>query len=226
MGRRLAKRAENREAILAAARQEIAEHGGGGLSMRAVARAVDLVSSAVYRYFPTREALLTELIVESYGHLGAALEAALGGSVQEAVASGHRSDAWDTLARSFRDWARSHPHEFQLIYGTPIPGYVAPPQTIPAAEAVAGPFLRVGAGDVIPTFEATELVDQLTPLVDRFAPDVTPSGAAAVLAELAALVGMVNLELAGHLVGTADPADQLFSALIQRQVATLGLRSA
>ena len=50
-----------------------------------------------------------------------------------------------------------------------------------------------------------------------------PSGVAATLAELAALVGFVNLELSGHFVGTADPADRLFDALVRRQCATLRL---
>ena len=54
-------------------------------------------------------------------------------------------------------------------------------------------------------------------------PEGEPSGAAAVLAELAALVGLVGLVLAGHFVGTADPADRLYAALLDRQVATLAL---
>jgi len=53
--------------------------------------------------------------------------------------------------------------------------------------------------------------------------DMDAAGAAGVLAELAALVGFVGLELGGHFVGTADPADALYDALLGRQVATLGL---
>ena len=73
VGVREQSRARTTAAILAAARAEIAEHGGGGLSMRAVAREVGMVSSAVYRYFPTREALLTAMILESYEGLASAL---------------------------------------------------------------------------------------------------------------------------------------------------------
>lgn len=213
-------RAENRaqtvNAILSAARTEIATHGGGGLSMRAVAREVGLVSSAVYRYFPTREALLTAMIIDSYGHLAEALETG---------ARGRRTPAtqWGALAGAMRDWAVTHPHEFQLIYGTPVPGYVAPPETVPAAEAVARPFLTAGGHRSVEGFGRRALRNQMTPLraVDR---ELSTSGAAAVLAELAALVGFVSLELAGHFVGTADPADHLFDALVARQTQTLGLR--
>lgn len=210
-GKREETRERNTTRILEVARREIARHGGGGLSMRAVAREVGMVSSAVYRYFPTREALLTAMIVESYGSLDAAL-----------AAVPHHADParrWRALSRAFRDWGLAAPHEFQLIYGTPIPGYVAPPETVPAAAAVAGHFLDVGARRAVPAYASPRLRSQLATVVAGS--DLDPSGAAGVIAELAALVGVVLLELGGHLVGTADPADQLYAALLDRQVATL-----
>ncbi|NYG36370.1 TetR/AcrR family transcriptional regulator [Janibacter alkaliphilus] len=220
-GAREESRARTTAAILGAARAEIAEHGGGGLSMRAVAREVGMVSSAVYRYFPTREALLTAMILESYGSLADALRRALDEATDEepTLAPGAR---WAALGHAFRGWARARPHEFQLIYGTPVPGYVAPPETVPAAAAVARPFLEVGAGGQVAGYDEPALVAQMSALQQE-APGAEPSGAAAVLAELAALVGLVSLELAGHLVGTADPADHLVDALLERQAATLGL---
>lgn len=212
-GAREESRARTTAAILAAARAEIAEHGGGGLSMRAVAREVGMVSSAVYRYFPTREALLTAMIVESYGSLADAL-----GEVR----ARQPARRWVALGEAFRGWALARPHEFQLIYGTPVPGYIAPPETVPAAAAVARPFLEVGATGEPAPFASRTLTRQMGALTDA-APGATAAGSAAVLAELAACVGTVSLELAGHLVGTADPADHLYAALLQRQVDTLGL---
>jgi AcrR family transcriptional regulator len=213
VGRREAGRARNTAAILAAARREIAEHGGAGLSMRAVAREVGLVSSAVYRYFPTREALLTAMIVESYGNLATALE----------QVEPHPPDQrWRELGRALRDWGRSSPHEFQLIYGTPVPGYFAPPETIPAAARVAQPFLELGARHRVDAYDDRRLARQMTAALE-LVHEGEPSGVAAVLAEFAALVGMVGLELAGHFVGTADPADRLYNALLDRQVQTLAL---
>lgn len=208
-------RAQNIAAILDAARDQIAVHGGGGLSMRAVARDVGLVSSAIYRYFPTREALLTAMIVESYGHLAEALESGVRGRRTPRT-------RWLALARSMRNWAVTNPHEFQLIYGTPVPGYVAPPETVPAAEAVARPFLAVGAGHDVVGFTEHRLVAQMAARQPTAAA-TSPSGVAATLAELATLVGFVGLEIAGHFVGSADPADPLFEAVLRRQVQTLGL---
>lgn len=200
-------------AILTAAREQIATHGGGGLSMRAVAREVGLVSSAVYRYFPSREALITAMVIESFGHLDAVLDA---------VRAGRPDRRWIGLGQALRGWARAAPHAVQLIYGTPIPGYVAPPETIPAAAAVAGHFLEVGARRRVPVFDDLGLARQMSGALD-LVPGGEASGAAAVLAELAALVGLVSLELSGHFVGTADPADRLYAALLERQVETLGL---
>ncbi|WP_040159465.1 TetR/AcrR family transcriptional regulator [Nigerium massiliense] len=184
-------REENRErveaAIRAAAREQIRTVGGGALSMRAIARDVGLVSSAIYRYFPTREALLTALIIESYGSLGDALE----------TVRGEGADRWRDAAVALRGWATERPHEFQLIYGTPIPGYAAPPETIPLAGRVAEPFFAAAG---------IETADQ---------PD-----AAGVLAALAELIGLLTLEFGGHFAGVTDPAE-LYAYAVERQAGEL-----
>ncbi len=213
MGKRDEARVRTTAAILDAARRAIAEQGGGALSMRAIAREVGMVSSAVYRYFPTREALLTTLIIESYGNLDRALTQA---------SDAGASPAWTVLGQAFRNWAMEAPNEFQLIYGTPIPGYAAPPETIPAAAAVARHFLAAGASSAPAPFDVPELTRQLDGLAAEL-PGTQPAGAAAVLTELAGLVGFIGLELAGHFVGTADPGDALFAALLRRQCTTLAV---
>lgn len=205
MGKRDDNRSDVTARIVTAARAEIQAKGGVGLSMRAVAREVGMASSAVYRYFPTREALITAMITESYGHLDEALQS---------------ETTWAALASALRRWARANKHEFQLIYGTPIPGYVAPAETVPAAERVARHFLQTVGHREVDAFDDANLGSQMAPLTR----DATPSGAAAVLAELAALVGFVSLEISGHFVGTADPADFLFAALVRRQEVTLGVQ--
>jgi len=210
-GSRDESRRRTTAAILSAARTAIAQQGAGALSMRAIARDVGMVSSAVYRYFPTRDALLTTMILESYGNLARALVAA----AQEAA-------EWRSLGRALRDWARGVPHEFQLIYGTPIPGYRAPPETIPAAAAVVAPFLAVAGRSSPAAFSGPVLVGQFQALADDLG-GANPAGVAAVVTELAALVGFVGLELAGHFVGVADPGEALYEALLERQVQSLGL---
>lgn len=211
MASRAQAREETTARILAAARDQIAREGAAALSTRAVAREVGMVSSALFRYFPSRDALHTALIAGSYEQLASALDAV----------PRHRQAArrWTALAVALRGWAREHPHEFQLIYGTPIPGYAAPPETVALAAAVARPFLEAGARGPVAGFD--RVAAQMSEL-ERIT-GVDPAGGAAVLAELAALVGLLTLELGGHLVGTADPADELFAALVARQVRTLGM---
>ena len=66
-------RAELTEEILAAAHEETGRaDGAAGLSLRAVARRLEMVPSALYRYFPNRDALLTALIVDAYQALAGA----------------------------------------------------------------------------------------------------------------------------------------------------------
>ena len=73
-GVRARARAEVRASILAAAARRVATDGAIDLSLRAVARDVGMVSSAVYRYFASRDELLTALIIEAYDSLGEHVE--------------------------------------------------------------------------------------------------------------------------------------------------------
>src|SRR5487761_1782376 len=79
---------------------------GAQLSQRAVARELGVVSSALYRYFPSRDDLLTALIIDAYDALGAAAEAAGAAAGQ----AGYR-DRWRACCQAVRDWALAHPHE-------------------------------------------------------------------------------------------------------------------
>ena len=124
-------RAHTTEAILAAARTQLAEVGAAALSLRAVAREVGMVSSAVYRYFPSRDELLTALILEAYDAVGEAAETA-----HDASAGAGARERWVAVWRGVRSWAQAHPAQYALIYGSPVPGYVAPADTLPAAGRV------------------------------------------------------------------------------------------
>ena len=123
-------RAELTREIKEAARRQLAETGAPQLSLRAVARELGLVSSALYRYFPSRDDLLTALIIDAYDSLGEAAEAAAAANGTAGPRSG-----WRAVCHAIRDWARANPHEYALIYGSPVPGYQAPRDTVgPAAR--------------------------------------------------------------------------------------------
>jgi AcrR family transcriptional regulator len=117
--------------IIESARRQLATEGAPGLSLRAVARELGVASSALYRYVSSRDELLTLLIIEGYDALGAAAEAA-----ESTVDSADLAARWLAVCHAVRDWALAHPHEYALLYGSPVPGYVAP-------EATVGPATRV-----------------------------------------------------------------------------------
>lgn len=130
-GIRAKARHQMREAILDAARAHLAENGAAGLSLRAVARDVGMVSSALYRYFDSRDALLTALIIDAYDSLGAQVEAA-----EAAVARDDLLARWRSVATTTRTWALADPHQYALVYGSPVPGYAAPQDTVGPATRV------------------------------------------------------------------------------------------
>lgn len=128
-------RAELTREITEAARRQLATEGAAGLSLRAVARELGMVSSAVYRYFRSRDDLLTALIIDGYNAVGAAAEKADGGRRRT-----DHAGRWLAACRAVRAWALAHPHEYALVYGSPVPGYQAPQQTIGPASRVAAVF--------------------------------------------------------------------------------------
>src|SRR5437016_3399415 len=142
-------RAELTGEIKAVARRHLAEEGSAALSLRAVAREVGMVSSAVYRYFPSRDDLLTALIIDAYDAVGERAEAA------ERASRNRGADArWLSVCEAVRAWALADPHEYALIFGSPVPGYAAPEATIGPASRVPLVLLRligdgVASGEIV-----------------------------------------------------------------------------
>ncbi|SFT57714.1 TetR/AcrR family transcriptional regulator [Arthrobacter sp. ov118] len=118
--------------IIRLGREHLALHGAAALSLRAVARDLGVVSSAVYRYVESREELLTLLLIEAYNELGDAVDAAVA-----AVPEGDFGGQFGALGRAVRDWALREPARYALLFGSPVPGYQAP------AERTTGPGTRV-----------------------------------------------------------------------------------
>lgn len=117
--------------IVRIGREHLATDGAAALSLRAVARDLGVVSSAVYRYVRSRDELLTLLVVDGYNALGDAVDAALADAADDPI------DRLRVLGRTVRRWALAEPARYGLLFGTPVPGYEAP-----AAETVA-PGTRV-----------------------------------------------------------------------------------
>ena len=125
-------RAQTIADIVELGRKHLVEHGAAALSLRAIARDLGVVSSAVYRYVGSRDELLTLLLVDAYNDLGDAVDAAV-----ESVPADDFKERFAELARAVRAWALREPARYGLLFGSPVPGYRAP------AERTTAPGTRV-----------------------------------------------------------------------------------
>ncbi|CAI9419935.1 TetR/AcrR family transcriptional regulator [Nocardioides sp. T2.26MG-1] len=224
-------RAENRleitRAIQGTARRHLADVGPAALSLRAIAREVGMVSSAVYRYFASRDELLTALIIEAYDELGAAVEAADAGVRRR----GDLAKRFLAVCHAVHEWARAHPHEYALLYGSPVPGYAAPDTTVPSAARITGAILRLAqeserAGHPLGAPVRTVSTQERRALGGvRPALDVTMSDDRMVrwLMAWQTLFGHVSLELFGHMHRGILDYDAHFQQVTEQLAADLGL---
>jgi AcrR family transcriptional regulator len=113
------------EAIKETAWKQIAESGASALSLRAVARDLKITAPAIYNYFPDRDALVTALIIDAFTSFGDSQLAA-----RDSLPSEDLEGRFQAIGLAYRDWAHTYPQRYQLIFGTPIPGYEAPMERV------------------------------------------------------------------------------------------------
>jgi AcrR family transcriptional regulator len=215
--------------ILRVGREHLARDGAAGLSLRAVARDLDLVPSALYRYYPGRDALLTALVIDSYASLAEATEAADPGVDRNGVAR------WTAMSEAVREWAIARPHEWALLFGSPVPGYEAPQETVdyyaritgaltaPVRDAYAAKTLApVALGGTV----SRAVAHQVRVVGDALLPGLPGAVAAAVLLSWEQLVGAVSLEIFGHWRNTIDKPAVFFAHTTQVTAALVGLSPA
>lgn len=143
MGKRRDAREQIEAKIVELGRRQLLDHGAAGLSLRAIARNLGMVSSAVYRYVSSRDELLTLLLVDAYSDLADTVDRARDDTVADSW-----SDDVIAIARAVRGWAVTNPARWALLYGSPVPGYHAPPdRTAGVATRVVGAFFdAIAAG--------------------------------------------------------------------------------
>ncbi len=211
MTARARARAEITGEIKATARRHIAEGGATALSLRAVARDLGMVSSALYRYFPSRDALLTALIVDAFDAVGEVAEKA-----DRSASPGDAGDRWRAVGHAVRRWALDNPHEYALVYGSPVPGYVAPPDTIEPATRITTVLMTVLsaiAEESVPRFMPEPPASTAAELA-AIAPDLPPAQTALGMAAWAQMFGAISLELFGHLESVVYDRDAFFDHLL------------
>nr|WP_246324138.1 TetR/AcrR family transcriptional regulator [Petropleomorpha daqingensis] len=213
--------------ITEAARRQLAEVGAAALSLRAVARELGMASSALYRYFPSRDDLLTRLIIDGYDALGEAAEKADDPAAPPL-------ERWLAICRAVRHWAREHPHEYALLYGSPVPGYQAPKDTVPAASRVG---VRLGmvlgdaarAGQLPPPARVERdprlVSDDAVAVLGGDHPDLDDAVRVRALLAWSAIYGTISFELFGHFVGSVEDGDRYFDLTMTELAGLIGLRA-
>jgi AcrR family transcriptional regulator len=205
-------RAELTAEIVAAATEELVEEGAEGLSLRSVARRLGMVPSALYRYFPSKDSLLTALIIEAYRAVGAVARRASG----RAPAGAGTLARWLVVCTDVREWARSLPQQWALIYGSPVPGYAAPEATVEAAleitEVLAELVRASPARKPVAVFPPAEpIASVVEPLRTALMPGRRPEQVVGALNAWTGLIGMVSLELFGHYKGATTDFEPVFT---------------
>jgi AcrR family transcriptional regulator len=221
-------RSETSAEIKSIALKLMAASGPDAISLRAIAREMGMTAGAVYGYFDTRDALISELIKEVYTSLVNTAEAARD-AVPENDPAG-RILAW---GRAFREWALANPEGFRLIYGDPVPGYQAPEGGAAAeaehracaalTELVAAAWPKAEPLQSAGEHQWSEFGSGLVDGVRAEYPDLPPAAVALSLRIWGRMHGLVALEVYGHLRSqTNDPA-KLYLAELLDLVRSLGL---
>lgn len=220
---------EVRAQLLAAASRQLASVGPSGLSLRAVAREVGMVSSALYRYFASRDELLTALIIEAYDTLGQVAEDA-----SAATRDQPPLERWVVTVGAIRHWAVEHPQDYALLYGSPVPGYSAPNDTVGPGTRVTRALVQIvhdaiadgrldteGAGNPVELSPQTRRTfDALRAEVEL---DATDDQIVALLTAWTQMFGLLSFELFGQTRGLIDDHEALFEEAAAAMAARIGL---
>ncbi|WP_328356798.1 TetR/AcrR family transcriptional regulator [Mycobacterium sp. NBC_00419] len=225
MGKRLESRQRIEAQILELARRQLVTEGAAGLSVRAIARDLGMASSAVYRYVASRDELLTLLLVATYSELAERVERA-----RETAEGDWRAEV-AAIAHAMRGWALEQPACWALLYGSPVPGYHAPPElTIgPGTRVVGALFDAVGKGVVADAIGRTDdhVAQPLSADLQRLRAEFDFPGDDSLMVRCTtvwgAVVGAICLEVFGQYgADTFADTDALFDHQIRLVVDLLG----
>ena len=203
-------RAQVRGEVKQAGLRQLAQSGPAGLSVSAIGKQLGVSGPALYRYFTSRDELLTELVIDAYNDLADALRTAAG------QPAGQRPrPRFEALARAYRSWALAQPHRYRLLYGPPLPGYDAHAQRlVDASQAAMSQLLSVlrELGDRTAPAPPQPLASQLTAWTLAHDPDIDPATALRAVLAWSRLHGLVSLEIAGNFASMGIDPDQVFEA--------------
>jgi AcrR family transcriptional regulator len=228
--RREKLRQEMMQDIKVAARRQMAENGTAAISLSAIARELEVSQPALYRYYPSRDDLVTALILDAFNDLADALEQ---------TAGQHGEDVYGprllAVILAYREWAMEHPVDFQLIYGNPIPGYHAPyPLTAPASwrsfTVILGILARAyTAGALKPQAEQIRAAAQMSLALPEPEAEPTPTLPKIILyfgmIGWYRIHGMIMLELFHHTQGIVNDTRSFYRREVELLLKSMGLET-
>lgn len=210
--RRERQRAATVEEIHSVARRLLIAGGVADVSLRAIAREMDRTAAALYRYYPSLDALVAGLATQLLDELREEVEAA--GAAQPTPLPKLMA-----MIRAFRGWAVTNPAEFGLLFGNPVPGVqaledAAHHQLDHAGRRFGEAFLRTFAAVGVP---AGIPLPQLSPADTALFRQQHPAGLPEpligfFLASWTRLYGVVAMEVFGHLRWAIADTSALFEA--------------
>jgi AcrR family transcriptional regulator len=214
-----------RQRIITTAWQQIAAEGAPALSLRAIARALNISAPAIYNYFPDRDGLVTALIVEAFTSFGDAQAESIA-----AFPAGDHASRLRALGLAYRQWAITYPERYQLIFGTPIAGYHAPVDIImPAAacslEVLVGVLADANAAGRLQMDHVNPITPPLESMLKNWQPSLDPDILIEVL--FIALVtwgrvhGLVSLEISNQFPPFIIDAGEIYRREVERIVIEL-----
>lgn len=223
-------RAQTMAEIVRIGRRHLATEGAAALSLRAIARDLGVVSSAVYRYVKSRDELLTLLVVDGYDELGDAVDAALA-----EVAPDDFAGRQAAVGRAVRAWGRAEPATYSLLFGSPVPGYEAPAATLGPGTRVVRALLHIwqeayAAGRLTPpalSTSAPALTAAWAGVREDFGVELPDEVLVAGVFAWASLFGCISFEIFGQYGrdGLGDP-DALFEHHLELLAGAVGLEPA
>jgi AcrR family transcriptional regulator len=208
-------RAQVRGEVKQAALRQLAQSGPAGLSVSAIGKELGVSGPALYRYFASRDELLTELVIDAYHDLAEALSDAAG-----QAASREPLARLEALARAYRSWAVAQPHRYRLLFGPPLPGYDAHTyRLVDAGQAAMNLLLDVlrELGQPTATPPPQPLASQLSAWAQPRCPGIDPTAALRAVLVWSRLHGLVSLEIAGNFASMGIDPSEVFEI----QLATL-----
>lgn len=199
-------RAQIREEIKQAALRQLAKSGPAGVSVNAIGKELGVSGPALYRYFTNRDELLTELVIDAYNDLAAALQAAIDQTPNRAPRR-----RFEALARAYRAWALAQPYRYNLLFEPPLPGYDAHAERlIEAAQASMGLLIETLPNHGKTSRSTATLDSELHEWAAKRGAQIDASNALSAVLTWSRLHGFVSLEIAGNYTSMGIDPDQLF----------------